>query len=73
MATMKGGELMTYYQSSAKYEKEKLLRVMVKFNRNTEPDLVERVESQENRAGYLKRLVKEDIERDGNAQGTENE
>lgn len=64
---------MTYYQSSAKYEKEKLLRVMVKFNRNTEPDLVERVESQENRAGYLKRLVKEDIERDGNAQGTENE
>lgn len=64
---------MVYYESNARYEKENLLRVMVKFNRKTEPDLVERVESQENRAGYLKRLVKEDIERGSNAQGTEKE
>ncbi len=64
---------MTYYPSSAKYEREKLLRVMVKFNRKHEPDLVERMEQQENKAGYLKRLVKEDIEREGNAQGNENE
>ena len=64
---------MTYYPSSAKYEREKLLRVMVKFNRKHEPDLVERMEQQENKAGYLKRLVKEDIEREGNAQDQENE
>ena len=62
---------MTYYPSSAKYEREKLLRVMVKFNRKHEPDLVERMEQQENKAGYLKRLVKEDIEREGNAQSEE--
>lgn len=55
---------MVYYESNAKYEKENLLRVMVKFNRKTEPELVERMESQENKAGYLKRLVKDDIERD---------
>ena len=54
---------MTYYPSNAKYEREKLLSVLVKFNRNTEPELVERVEQQENKAGYLKRLVREDIER----------
>lgn len=64
MATMKGGETLVYYESNAKYEKENLLRVMVKFNRKTEPELVERMESQENKAGYLKRLVKDDIERD---------
>ena len=62
---------MTYYPSSAKYEREKLLRVMVKFNRKNESELVERMEQQENKAGYLKRLVKEDIEREGNAQGEE--
>lgn len=55
---------MVYYESNAKYEKENLLRVLVKFNRKTEPELVERMESQENKAGYLKRLVKDDIERD---------
>ena len=64
---------MTYYPSSAKYEREKLLRVMVKFHREREADLVERMEQQENKAGYLKRLVKEDIEREGNAQDQENE
>lgn len=55
---------MTYYESNARYERENLMRVMVKFNRKTEPELVERMEEQENRAGYLKRLVKDDIERD---------
>lgn len=64
MVAMKGGETLVYYESNAKYEKENLLRVMVKFNRKTEPELVERMESQENKAGYLKRLVKDDIERD---------
>lgn len=59
---------MTYYKSAAKYEREKLLKVLVKFNRNTEPDLVAHMEEQPNRAGYLKRLVKEDLERGGNAQ-----
>lgn len=62
---------MTYYPSNQRYEREKLLRVSVAFNRNTEPDLVERMEQQEKKAAYLKRLVKEDIERDGNAQGDE--
>lgn len=64
---------MTYYPSSAKYEREKLMRVMVKFHREHEADLVERMEQQDNKAGYIKRLVREDIERDGNAQGQEKE
>lgn len=55
---------MPYYPSNARYEKENLVRVMVKFNRKTEAPLVERIEREDNRAGYLKRLVKEDIRRE---------
>ena len=55
---------MVYYPSSAKYEREKLLRVMVKFHREHEAELVERMEQQENRAGYLKELVRRDLEAD---------
>ena len=52
------------YPSKKKYERETMLKVTVGFNRNTEPDLVERVSKEESRAGYLKRLVKEDIRRE---------
>ena len=60
---------MTYYPTNQRYEKEKLLKVTVAFNRNREPELVERMEAQENKAGYLKRLVREDVERGEIAQG----
>lgn len=64
---------MTYYPTNSRYEKENLLRVLVKFNRKTEPELVERVEGKLNRAGYLKQLVKEDIQRERDAQGQDKE
>ena len=55
---------MPYYPSSKKYEDENILGVRVKFNRRTEPELVERVEREPKKATYLKRLVKEDIARE---------
>lgn len=58
---------MTYYPSNRRYEREKLLKVTVAFNRSTEPDLVERMEEQDSKAGYLKRLVRDDIGRGGGA------
>lgn len=64
---------MAYYPANKRYAARHLLKVTVSFNRNTEPELVEQVEGQENKAGYLKRLVKEDVERGGRAQGAENE
>ena len=63
---------MVYYPTNARYEKENLLKVSVAFNRKTEPELVAKMEEQEHKASYLKRLVKEDIEREGNAQEEEN-
>ena len=64
---------MTYYPTNQRYERENLLKVSVAFNRKTEPRLVERMEEQDSKAGYLKRLVKEDIERGGDAQDRGNE
>ena len=37
----------------------------LKLSRNTDADLIERLESQESIQGYLKRLIREDIEREG--------
>lgn len=52
------------YPAQKRYDKKTLVRVSVAFNRNTEPELAARVEKEENRAKFLKRLVKEQIERE---------
>jgi len=62
---------LSYYPANRRYAERNLLKVTVSFNRKTEPQLVEHVEQQESKAGYLKRLVKEDMEREGNAQADE--
>lgn len=56
------------YPSKRKYESEKVLKVTVGFSRISEKELVERIEREPSRAGYLKRLVRDDIarEKDGN-------
>lgn len=54
---------MTYYPANKRYEAKALRKMMIAFNRNTEPDLLEWIESQENKAGYIKRLIREDMER----------
>lgn len=54
---------MVTYPSKKRYDKENILRVAVGFNRRTEPELVERVEEEENKAAYIRSLVREDVER----------
>lgn len=54
---------MVTYPSKKRYDKANIVRVAAGFNRKTEPELVERIEEEENKAGYIKRLVREDVER----------
>ena len=54
---------MAMYPTQKRYIKKVMRSVMVSFNRNTEPELVEWIEQQENKQGYIKRLVREDMER----------
>lgn len=48
---------------SQRYQDKAIKRVTVKLNKFTEPEIVERIESQENVQGYIKRLILEDMER----------
>lgn len=53
--------------SKKKYEKDKVLKVTVGFSRISEPELVDRIEREKSKAGYLRRLVQEDVEREKNS------
>lgn len=54
---------MAYYPANLRYQKKNVLQVKVGFNRSTEEKLVERLEEEPNKAGYIKNLVREDVER----------
>ena len=44
------------------YEKENIRQIRLKINRKTEPELLEWMEKQENIQGYIKQLIREDME-----------
>ena len=47
----------------AQYEKENLRQIRLKINRKTEPDLLAWIEKQDNIQGYIKELIRKDMER----------
>jgi len=46
-----------------RYRKDNVKPVGFNLNKNTDADLIEWLEQQPNRAAYLKRLIREDMER----------
>ena len=44
------------------YEKDNIRQIRLKINRKTEPDLLEWIEKQPNIQGYIKRLIRDDME-----------
>lgn len=52
-------------RATLKYEAANIKRYTFKVNKKTEPDIYEKVESVESFNGYLKRLIREDIARNG--------
>lgn len=58
---------MTYYPANKRYEAANIVKVTIGFNRKTEPELLARIQSKgesEGRAGYVKRLIREDMRRE---------
>lgn len=47
----------------AEYRKRATKSVTVQFYKNTEQPLIEHLEQQPNKSGYIKGLIKEDIEK----------
>lgn len=46
-----------------KYDKENVKGVFLKLNKNTDKDILEKLWSEENVQGYIKRLIREDIKK----------
>lgn len=49
-------------RAKAKYKTEKVKKILVEFY-STETDLWDKVQSQPNKQGYIKSLIKKDIEK----------
>ena len=50
--------------SDYNYEKNNCTRVSIKLGNKTDADIIERLNNQENKQGYVKELIRRDIERD---------
>ena len=73
----KGATTMAYNEKakdrSIKYQRENLIQVKFQLSKKSEADLIEWLNSHENKQGYLKQLMREDMERRGFAQSNEQE
>lgn len=54
-------EKRTGYAAQHKYNKENTRSITIRFMLNTELDLLEHLDSQQNKAGYIKDLIKKDM------------
>ena len=47
-----------------RYHKAKTVSVAIRFMKNTEQDLIDKLNSVPNKAGYIKTLIRQDMERE---------
>lgn len=52
-----------HIRASAKYNKENVKRVILHFNITTDKDIIDCLWSKENKTGYIKELIREDMEK----------
>ena len=50
-------------RQQADYDKRATRQIICKLNRNTDADILEWLDAQENRQGYIKQLIRDDIAR----------
>lgn len=61
------------YRASQKYIREKTRQIGLQFYKNTEDDLITWLDSQENKNGYIKDLIRADMAKHGFTPKGENE
>lgn len=44
------------------YQKDNVKQIKLTFNINTEKDLIKQIDKQENKQGYIKKLIRQDME-----------
>lgn len=50
-------------RANAKYDKNNTTGLYLKLNKNTDIDIIERLSAQENKQGYIKLLIRDDIKK----------
>lgn len=50
-------------KAQKKYDNENTRQVHLKLNKRTDSDVLERLDAVPNKQGYIKRLIREDLER----------
>lgn len=50
-------------RAQAKYDAAKVVQIKMKLNKDTDADILERLEQEENKQGYIKRLIRADIKK----------
>ena len=58
-------EKKTNRSAKVKYSKEKTRRYVIEVIKSSEADIYEKLEKQASKAGYIKQLIREDIEKNG--------
>jgi hypothetical protein len=48
-------------RATHKYDKKTYQRYLIRINKNTEKDLIDKLEAQKSKNGYIKSLIKKDI------------
>ena len=56
---------MDQYAYIYKYMKQNMKTICVRFHMERDSDIIERLSKEKNMSGYIKRLIREDIEKEG--------
>lgn len=54
------GGNMGKYEAQERYSRENTIQVKLKLNKKTDADIIEKLNSVDNKQGYIKRLIRED-------------
>ena len=54
-------EKRSNYEANKKYKREKTTPISFRLINNTEADIIEKLNSVENKSGYIKNLIRQDI------------
>lgn len=54
-------EKRTGYAAQQKYDKENIQRVVLKLNKKTDMDIINALDNQSNKNGYIKDLIRQDV------------
>ena len=52
-------------RATLKYKKKKIKQMKIDLNRNTDSDIISFLETCENKQGYIKKLIREDMKKQG--------